>query len=130
MWPFCSPSLRQAAFVVRRLAWAEGTSCTRYLRGLLQAAARAAAGGRVCAACRQHHGDRDLLGRAAGRRRLGAGLPPLRPWLGRLASPGPSLCATDGRPRPPRGAPLQAGALPAWSLPGGHARRYARCQAA
>jgi len=65
MWPFCSPSLRQAAFVVRRLAWAEGTSCTRYLRGLLHAAAQAAADGRVCAACRQHHGDRDLLGQPA-----------------------------------------------------------------
>ena len=63
MWPFTSPTLSEAAFILRRLAWADGTRCTGYLRRLLRKIAQETACKRVCDACRQHHGDLDLLGR-------------------------------------------------------------------
>ena len=62
MWPFTSPTLTEAAFILRRLAWADRTSCTRYLRRVLERLARERASAQPCQSCQQHGGDRLATG--------------------------------------------------------------------
>lgn len=58
MWPFAPKSrLRRASFVIRRLAWAGNTSCTKLVDQVITRIARHMSGPKTCDACRRNRGD-------------------------------------------------------------------------